>query len=269
MNLSIVIPVYNSESIIVNLIEKIEIAIKKINYVESFEILLINDFSSDRSWEKIKLLSKNYNFIKGINLSKNFGQHNAIMCGLNLCNGDYVITMDDDLQHPPGSINELLSELKNKNFDACYTNYLNRRHPLWKKFVSWLNNIVSSHLLNKPYYIYLSSFRAFKKKIVDEIIKYKERDVYLDGLILKTTRNISIVSVPHSKRPHGLSNYNFRKLLSLWSNMAVNFPAFPLRPSTLLGLFIKFIIIIFRKVTSLNEKTIKDQYIISEKTFSG
>ena len=266
MDLSIVIPVYNSQNIVGDLVKKINISLKSIKTINSYEILLINDFSSDGSWEKIKHLSKNFDFVKGISLKKNFGQHNSIICGLNECQGKYIITMDDDLQHPPNSIKDLLSEL-DKGHDVCYTNYLNRRHPPWKKFVSWLNNLVSSYLLNKPYNIYLSSFRAFKKEIAKELVKYKKKDVYLDGLILKTTRNISIISVPHNKRPEGKSNYNFFKLLSLWSNMAVNFPIFPLRLSTIFGLILLLIIVAFRKILATIARKSNEQYIISEKTF--
>ena len=101
--------------------------------------------------------------------------------------GDKIITMDDDLQHPPESIKAIYDEL-DKGTDSCYTYYLNRQHPAWKKFISWLNNLISSYLLNKPIKIYLSSFRGIKKNIVKEIIKYKGSEVYLDGLILAETR---------------------------------------------------------------------------------
>ena len=266
MDLSIVIPVYNSEKIIDDLIEKIADSISDIKLVNSYEIILVNDCSADSSWEKIKFLAKKFTFIKGINLSKNFGQHNAIMAGLGECRGETVITMDDDLQHSPLSIKNLLNEI-NKGFDVCYTQYLNRQHSLWKKFVSWLNNLVSSYLLNKPYNIYMSSYRAFKKKIVKEIITYDGSDVYIDGLILKSTRNISIVPVEHYKRPYGSSNYNFRKLLSLWSDMAVNFPIRPIRIATLFGIIIFIIIFVFRKIQFSSNKNKKEQYIILEKTY--
>ncbi len=266
MDLSIVIPVYNSENIIQNLISRIVKSIKNINTITSYEILLINDFSPDNSWDKIKILTQQYSTVKGIDLSENFGQHNAIMCGLNESKGEIIITMDDDLQHPPESIKDLISKLK-EGFDVCYTNYLNRKHPLWKKFVSWLNNLVTSYLLNKPYYVYLSSFRGFKKKISKKIILYKKNDVYLDGLILKNTKNIAMISVPHSQRPEGISNYNLKKLMSLWSNMAVNFSVFPLRPSTILGYAIKILILFIRKILFLGKKSNKIQYLISKKTF--
>ena len=266
MDLSIVIPVYNSQNIIEDLVKKINISVNGIKTINSYEILLINDFSSDDSWKKIKHLAKSLNYVKAINLEKNYGQHNSIMCGLNECKGKYIITMDDDLQHPPSSIKDLLVQL-DKGHDVCYTNYINRRHPFWKKFVSWLNNLVSSYLLNKPYNIYLSSFRAFTNGVAQELVKYKKKDVYLDGLILKATRNISIISVPHNKRPLGKSNYNFLKLLTLWSNMAINFPIFPLRLSTLFGLVLLSIILVLRKIFALTSRKSNEQFIVSEKTF--
>jgi len=265
MDLSIVIPVYNSEKIIENLVNQIINSVNDIKTINSYEIILVDDHSFDNSWNKIKLLSEKFNLVKGIKLAENFGQHNAIMCGLKECKGDKIITMDDDLQHPPSSIKDLINEL-NKGFDICYTKYLNRQHPLWKKIMSWINNFMASHLLNKPYNIYLSSYRAFQKKIVKEIINYDEPNVYIDGLVLKITRNISIVSVPHNQRLHGPSNYGFKKLLSLWSNMAINFPIFPLRISSIFGLIILSTIIIIRKISFPLKQETRLQYIIVEKT---
>ena len=121
------------------------------------------------------------------------------MAGLNESVGDIIITMDDDLQHPPESIKDIYNEL-NKNFDVCYVYYLKRKHILWKKVVSQLNNLTASYLLNKPIKIYMSSFRGFKKKILQKIIQHQESRVYLDALILKATKNISMISVPHHKK---------------------------------------------------------------------
>ena len=111
MDLSIIIPVYKSENIIEVLVKKINDAVNSISFINSFEIIMINDCSPDKSWEKIKFLSKKFEFVKGINFAQNFGQHNAIMAGLEACDGEKVITMDDDLQHPPSSIVDLLNEL--------------------------------------------------------------------------------------------------------------------------------------------------------------
>lgn len=264
MDLSIIIPVFNSENILENLVMRINKSLNNNNFKGQFEIILINDGSADASWEKIKILSNKFSNIKGLNLSENFGQHNSIMAGLNECEGNKIITMDDDLQHPPESIIEIYEEL-DKNFDACYTYYLNRQHPLWKHFISWLNNLVSSYLLNKPIKIYLSSFRGFKKKILQEIIRYKESRVYLDSLILEATRNISMISIAHQKRFHGPSNYNFKKLVSLWSDMAINFPTHPIRFATFFGLVIKYFILIYRKIFHDDKKN-KYQYLVKEKT---
>ena len=266
MDLSIIIPVYNSEKIIENLIKQITVSVDNIKSINSYEIILIEDYSSDKSWEKIVLVSKKYNNVKGISLAENFGQHNALIAGMKYSSGKKIITMDDDLQHSPKSINDLLCEL-DKGFDVCYTSYLNRQHVIWKKVVSWINNLVSSYLLNRPYKLYLSSYRGLKKKIADEIINYDGSHVYLDGLILKTTRNVTIIPVEHYQRPHGSSNYTFKKLLSLWSDMAVDFPIFPLRLATLFGIVIKAIIIFYRKIVSVGRDK-KPQYIIRATTFS-
>ena len=264
MDLSIIIPVYNSEKIIDNLVDQIIDSVKNIKTINSYEIILINDCSPDNCWEKIKLLSKKYGAVKGISLAENFGQHNAIMAGLKECKGEKIITMDDDLQHPPESIKNLVNEL-DKNFDVSYTKYLNRQHSFWKKIVSWLNNLISSFLLNKPYDIYLSSFRAFKKKIAKEIINYEGSSIYLDSLILKTTRNISIISVEHRERPHGFSNYGFRKLLLLWSDMIIDLKILPLRIASIFIIIILPFIIVIRKILFFSKRNKENQYIVDEK----
>jgi undecaprenyl-phosphate 4-deoxy-4-formamido-L-arabinose transferase len=258
LDLSIVIPAFNSQNILPNLIKSILLVLKK---KITYEILLINDASKDSSWEVIKFLSKKYKFVKGINLSQNFGQHNAIMAGLSQISGKYIITMDDDLQHSPFNIVDIYYELL-KGYDVCYVNYVNRQHEKWKIFFSYLSNIISSFLLNKPLNIYCSSFKGFKMKVLKKIIKYKRPNVYIDGLILNFTRNISIIDVPHYPRLEGASNYNFSKLFFLWCVMVENFPIKPLRFATFAGLFLKSIIILIKK----NKKNAK-QYVIISKTF--
>ena len=260
MDISIIIPVYNSESILKNLIERIKKSLKENCPELVYEIIFINDCSSDQSWKIIKESSEKYSFIKGINLTKNFGQHNATMAGLNECAGKKIIIMDDDLQHPPESIFLIYNELF-KN-DVCYTHYINRQHSKWKKIVSWLNNLVSSFLLNKPLYVYMSSFKGFGRDLLFEITKFKEPEVYLDALILRSAKKVSMISVPHNQRFSGKSNYNFNKLMVLWSNMAVNFSVRPIRLATFFGFMLK----IFIRMLKKNTKN-KDQYLILEKTY--
>ena len=224
MKLSIIVPVYNSSEILRELNDKINKTISKTSLKNEFELVLVNDFSKDNSWEVIKELSKNFSYIKGINLSQNFGQHNAIMAGLSCCTGDKIITLDDDLQHPPEFIPEIINKLN--TFDVCYTNYKKRKHIGWKIAVSKINNVVSSSLLNKSINIYMSSFRGFNKKVASEILKYNKPDVYIDGIIIKSTKNIGMITVDHYARKFGESNYDLKKLFILWSNMVLEFPFF-------------------------------------------
>lgn len=171
LELSIVIPVYRSEMILPKLVNAIAELQNNPEFQNKIELILVNDCSPDQSWSKIKELSKAFDFIKGINLRKNFGQHNATMAGLNNASGRFVVIMDDDLQHPPEAITEMIETLKS-GFDVCYTHYLNRQHEKWKKFGSKFNDKAATLLLGKPSELYLSSFKALRREIAEEIIKY-------------------------------------------------------------------------------------------------
>lgn len=257
MKISIIIPVYNSNQILDELIERINNVLHQINLKSSSEVIMVNDFSTDNSWHKIKEISKKNQNIKGLNLTENFGQHNALLAGLNLCSGENVITLDDDLQHPPEFFPEILEKLK--EHEVCYTNYRNRKHLTWKKIVSKLNNIVSSFLLGKPLHIYMSSFRGLKREIVLEIIKFKESNVYLDGLIIQSTKKIGMITVDHHARKKGESNYTFKKLLILWSNMIMNFSFLPFRSASLIGISLKFFIKLIRRGNKKKQYQILEQ----------
>ena len=187
MRLSVVIPVYNSEKILNTLINSIK---KKIKIRKNlFEIILVNDFSSDNSWKKISNLKRNNNFIKAINLRKNYGQHYAIFIGLKFAKGKYIVCMDDDMQHDPRYINKIVKTLENRN-DVCYVKYLKQEHKITKIFISKLNNIVSSYLMNKSIKIYTSSFKGFTKNIKNKIIQNKSDFVFLDYWIFKYSKKI-------------------------------------------------------------------------------
>ena len=133
MDLSIVIPVYNSEKILPHLICEIE---KNVNFVKNYEVILVNDCSKDRSWKVIEELSKNNKYVIGINLRINAGQHNAIMAGLRESRGKVVVTMDDDLQHSPKYIKKLYCKISNEGKDVCYTKFKSKKHSLWKNIGS-------------------------------------------------------------------------------------------------------------------------------------
>ena len=216
MNLSIIIPVYNSEKILPYLIESISNNLKKRKI--SYEVILVNDHSKDQSWKTIINLSKNNKFIKGINLAKNYGQHSAIFVGLKFCEGQNLICMDDDMQHDPIYLNDIYNEL-NSGFDVCYVKYLNRQHSKIKILISSFNNIVSSYLMEKSTKIYTSSFKGFNSDIKNMIINKSSKHIFLDYWIIKNYKKLKIIEVNHKKRLEGETNYDFRELLTLWSKM--------------------------------------------------
>lgn len=232
--LSIVVPVYRSATILPLLVEKVQQEMRQANLLDSFELVLVNDASPDKSWPVICTLAAQYPFVKGMTLRRNFGQHNATMAGLNHAMGDIVVVMDDDLQHPPEAIASMITAL-NEGYDVCYTCYLNRQHPTWKKLGSAFNDWVATHLLGKPKGLYLSSFKAIRKEVVAEVIKYDGPYAYLDGLILDVTQAIATVDIEHQARQEGEGNYNLRRSLSLWLKMATSFSVLPLRLASFMG----------------------------------
>jgi undecaprenyl-phosphate 4-deoxy-4-formamido-L-arabinose transferase len=232
--LSIVVPVYRSAPILPKLVEAIAAEMGAEGLSSKFELILVNDCSPDDSWQVIRKLAETNPFLKGITLRRNVGQHNAIMAGLHHVSGEYVVLMDDDLQHPPSAIADIVKALAD-GYDVCYTNYLNRQHAAWKKLGSWFNDRMATLLLGKPKGLYLSSFKGMHREIAEEIVHYDGPYTYLDGLILDVTRSITTVDIKHQARFEGESNYTFGKLLSLWMKMATSFSVFPLRLATYAG----------------------------------
>ncbi|AVX90132.1 glycosyltransferase [Pseudomonas koreensis] len=234
LKLSIVVPVYRSASILPVLVQQVQEVMVNEGLSDAFELILVNDAGPDNSWDVIRSLAETHKFIRGINLRKNAGQHNAIMAGFNHVRGRIVAVMDDDLQHPPTALIDIMRALE-EGHDVCYTKYLNRQHAGWKQAGSRFNDYVATLLLGKPKGLYLSSFKAMRREIVDEIIKYDGPYTYIDGLILDVTQSITSVDIVHQARHEGESNYNFRRLLSLWLKMATSFSILPLRFATYMG----------------------------------
>ncbi len=232
--LSIVVPVYRSAAILPKLVQQIQAEMEKEDLADNFELLLVSDASPDNSWQIIRDLSQMHPFIKGISLRRNFGQHNAIMAGLNHVSGEFVVLMDDDLQHPPHAIGDILRALQ-EGYDVCYTNYLNRQHATWKKLGSQFNDWVATHLLGKPKGLYLSSFKGLRREIVQEVIRYDGPYAYVDGLILDVTRSITSIDIEHGARHEGEGNYNLSRSLALWLKMATSFSVLPLRLASFAG----------------------------------
>jgi glycosyltransferase involved in cell wall biosynthesis len=235
LKLSIVIPVYQSQKILTELVRQIVVSTNLLNISDQFELILVCDASPDGSWEVITKLAKQNSVIKGILLQKNYGAHNATMAGLHYVKGEIIVIMDDDLQHPPSEIENLIKKI-NEGADVCYTNYNERQHPGWKILGSHFNNWIVTLLMRKPAKLYLSSFKAIRYKVVQELIKFDGPNVYLDGLILNITRSIKTITIEHQPRYEGKGNYNLKRSISLWLTMVTSFSMFPLRIATFLGI---------------------------------
>ena len=237
--ISIIIPVFNSENTIATLVNNIA---KVLGDHYQFEVILINDSSEDNSEKKCKELVEKFSNVSLFSLSKNFGEHNAIMAGLNKCSGDYAIIMSDDLQHSTAALLELIKYgIKEKdNFDVVYTYYDKKKYGFFKNIGSKFNDIVANFLLSKPKHLYLSSFKFINRLLITEIIKHQSPFTYIDGLILGTTNKIGKIKVEHGERIHGKSGYTLIKMLQLWSNMSTSFSIFPLRLSLLMGSILSF-----------------------------
>jgi undecaprenyl-phosphate 4-deoxy-4-formamido-L-arabinose transferase len=230
--LSIVIPLYNSAATIERLVE----ALASLPVEGGLELILVNDCGPDNTLEVCeRLLAAAPLPIKLVKLSRNFGEHNAVMAGLHHVSGDYVITMDDDLQNPPSEVLKLLRHTREGGYDVVYSYYEEKQHETWRNFGSWLTNRVADVLLDKPRGLYLSSFRCMSGFVAREICRYDGPFAYVDGLILQVTQNIGRLLVAHAAREEGRSGYTMRKLVRLWLNMFVNFSVMPLRASTAFG----------------------------------
>lgn len=231
IKLSIVIPVYNSEECLWELNNRVEQAMAGI---ASYELILVNDKSTDNSWNKIvEICQKNKNAI-GITLRKNSGQDNAIMAGLKITKGEHIVIMDDDLQHSPDDIPKLYSECL-KGYDVCFALFSDKKQKLWKNLGSWMNGRLSEKLLSKPKDIYLSPFKLFRKEIAKEMVEYTGPYPYIDALLLTITHNINQIPIEHHTRYKGRGNFNLFKSLSVFLKHATGYSIYPLRLAIYLG----------------------------------
>lgn len=220
---SIVIPVYNGENALEELYFELVKSLKKIT--DKFEIIMVDDNSNDKSYSKIIELAKRDRRIRGIKLAKNFGQQNAIICGLNYVNGQYAVTMDDDLQHNPEDITSLYDKIR-KGYDIVYAIPEDREYSFYRKLGSKLTNHLFNLITNKGSNVRVSSFRIMKKNLVEKIIKEESSFVYISAILLKHTDKIANIFVSHSDRKYGESNYNIFKLSQLFFKLFIYYADF-------------------------------------------
>ena len=251
--ISFVIPCYKSALTIRQVVDEIKGTMEN----EEFEIVLINDESPDNTFDVIReLCVENVNVI-GINLNENFGQHAALMAGFHHVNGDIVVCLDDDGQTPANEAGKLITAIL-QGHDAVYARYEKKRHSRFRNFGSYINELMARILLEKPKDLYISSYFAVKRFIVDEMIKYENPYPYVIGLLLRSTKDIVNVDVCHREREVGKSGYTFGKLIMLWLNGFTAFSVKPLRIATATGFvvaiagFVYGIVTIIRKLLGLN-----------------
>jgi len=233
LTISIVIPVYNGGATIEQLCDSL---VDELGHSFRLQIVLVDDGSTDNSVAVGRELHERHpEVVDCITLSRNFGEHNAVMAGLHCAEGDYCVIMDDDLQNPPAEVRNLIDEIT-KGYDVVYTRYNAKRHSLFRNLGSRLHNWMATHALGKPPDLYLSSFKIVSRFVVREVIHYTGPDPYLDAIILRITRKIGTVKVRHEPRGNGKSGYTLAKLVSLWGNMFVAFSLYPLRLLGALGI---------------------------------
>jgi len=241
--LSIVIPVYNGADSIPILVQKLsELVIKEHSSPNGMEIILVVDGSPDNSLGVCRQLCAQYTTpISVVNLSRNFGEHNAVMAGFAAARGAYIINMDDDLQNPPEEVVKLWRYTRENDFDVVYTCYADKQHAGWRNWGSQFTNWCADILLDKPKGIYLSSFRCISAFTAKTLLDHTGPFPYIDGLIMQVTQNIGSLPVEHLPRAGGKSNYTLSRLLRLFMSMFLNFSIIPLRIASIAGAFVGII----------------------------
>ncbi len=202
-----------------------------------FDLVLVNDGSTDGTGDRVKALLPGLPFpVTLVDLARNFGEHNAVLEGLRHADGEYVITLDDDLQNPPAEALKLLAHAEATGAEVVYSYYAEKKHHWFRNLGSRMTNAAATFLLSKPPELYLSSFRCLHRNLVARIVAYRGPFPYIDGLILGATNRIGRLLVEHSERADGESGYTLRRLVRLWMNMFFNFSIMPLRLASVLGM---------------------------------
>lgn len=231
-SVSVVVPIYNSEATLGLLISRLESVLRACT--PSFQIILVNDGSEDKSWQMIQKFSKQYPFIHGLDLMRNYGQHNALLVGIREAQYDVIVTMDDDLQHPPEEIPKLLAKLS-EGYDVVYATPQKERHGFLRDIASRVTKLALQSAMAAETARNVSAFRAFRTKVREAFTNYQSPFVSIDVLLTWGTTRFAAIPVRHDSRHDGISNYTFRKLFTHAMNMMTGFSTLPLRLASLIG----------------------------------
>jgi glycosyltransferase involved in cell wall biosynthesis len=230
--ISVVVPVFNGEQSLSHLVERLLPVLSACS--DKFEIILVNDGSADRSWERIEALAAANAEVRGINLARNFGQHAALLCGIRAAKHEIIVTMDDDLQNPPEEIPKLLSRLR-AGYDVVYGRPQVQQQSFWRNFASSLIKLSLRTAMGITIANDVSAFRAIRTRVRQAFQEYKGSDVVIDVLLTWGTSGFSSVEVRQERREVGRSNYSFGRLLGHSLNMITGFSAVPLRIASISG----------------------------------
>lgn len=232
LDLSIVVPVYNSAGTLASLLERLTQTIGTLT--QSYEIILVDDGSRDDSWAVIQALRVKYvDHLVAVQLMRNYGQHNTLMCGLGVARGEYVVTMDDDLQNPPEEIPKLLAHINLHGLDLVYGCPSKRNHAVWRNLGSTIVWHFYRTVFRNP--VTPTPFRIMRHQLAQSVMFYDLNFTYLDGLLAWCTSRIASVEVEHHARAQGRSGYSLGKLLGLALNLYTNFSLIPLQIVSGLG----------------------------------
>ncbi|MBO4751116.1 MAG: glycosyltransferase [Lachnospiraceae bacterium] len=237
--ISFVIPCYRSEQTIGHVVAEIDGKMQEMKDFE-YEIILVNDCSPDNTkdalWKLCEEKSEGNGVRRAISFAKNFGQHSALMAGLRQTSGDYVVCLDDDGQTPADEVDKLIDKLE-EGFDAVYAKYEHKHHSGFRNLGSKVNELMTRVMLGKPKELFISSYFAVRRFVVEDMIRYENSYPYVIGLVLRSTKSITNVVVTHRDREQGSSGYTLKKLLGLWFNGFTAFSVKPLRIATAIGSF--------------------------------
>ena len=235
---SVVVPVYNSATSLEELVARLDAVLNR--QKPAAEVILVNDASRDGSWGTIQGLCDRYAFVQGINMMRNYGQHNALLCGIRLARNEIIVTIDDDLQHPPEEIPRLLEELE-RGYDVVYGTPVTEDHGFLRDLASKATKLALQNAMGAATARRVSAFRVFRTQLRDAFAQYQGSFVSIDVLLTWGSTRFSSVAVKHVERPYGVSNYTFRKLLIHAMNMMTGFSVLPLQLASLMGFAMTFL----------------------------
>ena len=230
--ISVVVPVYNSEQTLGELLKRLCPVLQ--HFAPAFEVILVNDGSRDGSSKVIESLIAQYPFVTGIEMMRNYGQHNVLLCGIRAARFDKIVTLDDDLQNPPEEISKLLTKLDD-GFDVVYGKPQAMTHGLFRNLASQITKVVLQQAMGADTARNISAFRIFRTAVRDAFATYRSPYVSIDVLLTWGTTRFTAVEVKHDARTVGASNYTLRKLFTHALNMVTGFSTWPLQMASLIG----------------------------------